>query len=69
LTSLKLTTGSFIAVVEQIRPKADLKDPSEIGASMRGNVVKVKVQKGDAVVEGDVLLTLSAMKMVSYLLH
>jgi pyruvate carboxylase len=43
--------------------KADPADPRQIGANMPGMVVTVAVQPGTAVVKGQKLLTLEAMKM------
>ena len=43
--------------------QADLDDPNQIGANMPGIVVTVAVRVGDAVVAGQRLFTLEAMKM------
>jgi pyruvate carboxylase subunit B len=43
------------------RPKAEA--PGDITTAMPGSVVKMKVQKGDAVKEGDTILIVEAMKM------
>jgi pyruvate carboxylase len=53
--------GSKAALVE--RPKADENNPAHVGAPMPGMVVRVAVQKGQAVRRGEPLLTLEAMKM------
>jgi len=45
------------------RPKADPADPSHIGAPMPGVVASVAAQAGASVKEGDLLLTIEAMKM------
>ena len=45
------------------RAKADKDDPRQIGATMSGTVLKVLVEKGDAVKKGDHLLVTEAMKM------
>ncbi len=45
------------------RPKADKTVPGQIGASMQGKVVQIKVAVGEGVDKGDVLLTTEAMKM------
>jgi pyruvate carboxylase len=45
------------------RPKADKTVPGQVGASMQGKVIAVKVAVGDDVAKGDVLLTTEAMKM------
>ncbi|RME38117.1 MAG: biotin/lipoyl-binding protein, partial [Deltaproteobacteria bacterium] len=45
------------------RPKADPADEMQVGAPMPGKVFKLLVKVGDAVKEGDVLLTTEAMKM------
>ncbi len=45
------------------RPKADAADPNHIGAPMPGVVAGVTVQVGSKVKQGDLLLTIEAMKM------
>ncbi len=45
------------------RPKAELGNPKHIGAPMPGAVASVAVQAGAKVKEGDLLLTIEAMKM------
>ena len=52
-----------LVVTESAHPKADEKDPLQIGSSMPGMVVNVVVNKGDKVKKGQKLLTLEAMKM------
>jgi len=47
----------------QSRPKAELGNPNHIGAPMPGVVASVAVQPGAQVKEGDLLLTIEAMKM------
>ncbi len=45
------------------RPKADPANPSHIGAPMPGVVAAVAITAGQAVKQGDLLLTIEAMKM------
>lgn len=45
------------------RRKAEPTNPSEIGATMAGNVLSVHVENGQAVKQGDVLIVTEAMKM------
>ncbi|MEQ5868406.1 pyruvate carboxylase [Sagittula sp. NFXS13] len=45
------------------RPKAEVGNPNHIGAPMPGVVSSVAVKVGDKVKEGDLLLTIEAMKM------
>ncbi|SNS03332.1 pyruvate carboxylase [Antarctobacter heliothermus] len=45
------------------RPKAELGNPNQIGAPMPGVVATVAVSVGQAVKDGDLLLTIEAMKM------
>ncbi len=45
------------------RPKADKTVPGQVGASMQGKVIAVKVAVGATVKKGEVLLTTEAMKM------
>jgi pyruvate carboxylase len=45
------------------RPKAELGNPNHIGAPMPGVVASVAVQAGQKVHQGDLLLTIEAMKM------
>jgi pyruvate carboxylase len=56
-------TDRALQGVGQAHPKADLKDPKQIGAPMPGLVVHVAVTAGDKVAKGQKLLTLEAMKM------
>ena len=43
--------------------KADPKNENQIGATMPGTVIKVVVEKGDQVKQGDHLIITEAMKM------
>jgi pyruvate carboxylase len=45
------------------RPKAEVGNPNHIGAPMPGVVASVAVQAGSKIKEGDLLLTIEAMKM------
>ncbi|CAM3278083.1 pyruvate carboxylase [Paracoccus nototheniae] len=45
------------------RPKADAANPGHVGAPMPGVVASVGVAQGQAVKQGDLLLTIEAMKM------
>jgi len=45
------------------RPKAELGNPNHVGAPMPGVVASVAVQPGAKVTQGDLLLTIEAMKM------
>ncbi|MCD7033936.1 pyruvate carboxylase [Metabacillus sp. GX 13764] len=45
------------------KPKADKTNPSHIGASMPGTVIRAAVKKGDKVKKGDHLMITEAMKM------
>ena len=47
----------------QARPKADTANPAHIGAPMPGIVASVAVKPGQDIHEGDMLLTIEAMKM------
>ncbi|MBV1867039.1 MAG: hypothetical protein KUG69_03905, partial [Marinosulfonomonas sp.] len=46
-----------------VHPKADSNNPNHIGAPMPGVVAVVAVQPGAKIKEGDLLLTIEAMKM------
>lgn len=50
-------------ITEQRRPKANPQNPSHLGASMPGKVLKVLVEVGDKVKKGEHLLISEAMKM------
>ncbi len=45
------------------RPKAELGNPDHVGAPMPGSIASVAVAAGQSVKEGDLLLTIEAMKM------
>jgi len=45
------------------RPKAEQGNPAHVGAPMPGVVASVTVSTGQTVKEGDMLLTIEAMKM------
>ncbi|KID12409.1 pyruvate carboxylase, partial [Rhodobacteraceae bacterium PD-2] len=45
------------------RAKAEIGNPAHVGAPMPGVVASIAVKAGDAVKEGDLLLTIEAMKM------
>lgn len=52
-----------VAVEVTTREKANPADPSHIGASMPGTILKVFVRPGDSVVKGQSLMVIEAMKM------
>jgi pyruvate carboxylase len=52
-----------IAASSAVRPKAEAGNANHIGAPMPGVVATVAVQAGQKVCEGDLLLTIEAMKM------
>ncbi|MEM0898041.1 MAG: pyruvate carboxylase [Verrucomicrobiota bacterium] len=52
-----------VAPTKEQRPKADPADEDQVGAPMPGLVASVAVSKGQAIEEGDPILTLEAMKM------
>lgn len=60
----KVTTTDRSQQIETVsKPKADSHDPFQIGASMAGVIVEIKVHKGSLVTKGQPLAVLSAMKM------
>ena len=64
----QVTVEDKTASVDKIsRPKADPGDSSQVGATMAGVVIELRVHEGDEVKLGDPLLVLTAMKMVSYI--
>ncbi|MBF9034484.1 pyruvate carboxylase [Rhodobacterales bacterium HKCCE2091] len=52
-----------VAATSAKRPKAELGNPNHIGAPMPGVVASVAAQAGKKVKQGDLLLTIEAMKM------
>ncbi|MEE4203266.1 MAG: pyruvate carboxylase [Halieaceae bacterium] len=54
-----------VAATKVRPPRAEVGNPLHVGAPMPGAVVTVAVQKGSEVRQGDVLLTIEAMKMES----
>jgi len=60
--SVRIPDRSTVAKRAPTR-KAEIGDPSQIGAPMPGCVVTVSVQPGQRVARGEALLTLEAMKM------
>jgi pyruvate carboxylase len=61
----QVTVDDHKAAVENTsRPKADPGDSSQVGASMSGVVVELRVKEGSEVKKSDPILILSAMKMV-----
>ena len=50
-------------VTSVARPKADVSKKGEVGAPMSGAVVEIRVREGHAVMEGDPICVLNAMKM------
>ncbi|MEQ3626067.1 MAG: pyruvate carboxylase [Celeribacter sp.] len=52
-----------VAATKQANPKAEIGNPAHVGAPMPGSVASVGVQPGQKVGEGDMLLTIEAMKM------
>jgi pyruvate carboxylase len=60
--SVSVADKSLEAKIQR-RPKATVGDAREVGAPMPGLIVTVAVRPGDAVVRGQKLLSLEAMKM------
>jgi pyruvate carboxylase len=63
-----MTRETFIADKQlapkaKLRPKADLKDPAQIGAPIPGLIASIAVSVGHKVNKGDKLLMIEAMKM------
>ncbi|WPY93051.1 pyruvate carboxylase [Limimaricola variabilis] len=52
-----------VAATAQKRPKAEIGNPAHVGAPMPGVVSTVAVQAGQKIKQGDMLLTIEAMKM------
>ena len=52
-----------VAASSAARPKADIANPDHIGAPMPGVVASVVATPGAVVKQGDLLLTIEAMKM------
>jgi pyruvate carboxylase len=52
-----------VAATKVAHPKADIANPNHVGAPMPGVVSTIGVQAGQAVKQGDLLLTIEAMKM------
>ena len=60
----EITVRDMSATVSTaVRPKADPGNPSQIGASMPGRVLRVLVKQGDKVKKGQHLMVTEAMKM------
>lgn len=53
---------------QQMTQMADTDDPTQVGANIPGNVVKIFVKEGDPVEEGQPLAVLEAMKMETNIL-
>ena len=56
-------TDRKVKAATEARPKADPADPGHVGAPMPGVVATVCVSAGQKVAQGDLLLTIEAMKM------
>jgi pyruvate carboxylase len=56
-------TDRKVAVATAKMPKAEVGNPNHIGAPMPGVVASIGVHAGQKVKEGDLLLTMEAMKM------
>jgi len=56
--------SSLTEKLKKISRKANV-HAGEVASPMLGNVVRVIVQEGDVVMLGEVLITITAMKMVS----
>ena len=50
-------------LITETKPKADSTDSRQVGAPMPGLVAAVRVEEGQEIAEGDLLLTMEAMKM------
>ncbi len=56
-------TDKKVAPQAKVRPKADLADPTQVGAPIPGLVAALSVTVGQKVAKGDKLLMMEAMKM------
>ena len=59
---VSVSDKSLVGSATSVR-KVDRSNDLQVGASMPGTVIAVSCKAGDAVAEGDALLTLEAMKM------
>lgn len=59
---VRVPDRSVTATIAKL-PKADASNPAHVGAPMPGAVVSIAVSAGSEVKEGDLLLTIEAMKM------
>ncbi|NLD19841.1 MAG: pyruvate carboxylase [Clostridiales bacterium] len=64
---IKDNAANIAAVSSQI-VYADAEDPMEIGANIPGNIVKILINEGDAVVEKQPIAVIEAMKMETNIL-
>ncbi|MEM7030614.1 MAG: pyruvate carboxylase, partial [Chloroflexota bacterium] len=58
-----LIPNRLVTTKAPVRPKADANNKGHIGAPMPGSIAALAVEVGRAVKEGDLLLTIEAMKM------
>ncbi len=60
---VRVLDKSAVGVAVKVKPRADIKNPLEVGAPLSGKVVNILVKEGDKITHDQPLFTIEAMKM------